>query len=140
VAYVVHRSTQKAIANDRKRDTCAKAMTDALAWMELPYRISRRIDDSPETVRALVERAHALQEAMLFHLSWLQVEIPEASTEYLSLISAVKDAAFAEITKPWVRPPCPHPRDSSASVIQLNRSSVESHLAHFTRIVREHLR
>jgi hypothetical protein len=140
VAVTVHWSTQRFAARDRKRGVCAKAMTDALAWTELPYRISRRIDDKPETVRSIVERSHDLQESMLFHLSWLQVEVPEACHEYAQLIRAAKAAVESQIKDAWDGPPCPHPRDSPAGAIAIDRSDVEAHLARFTELVHSRLR
>lgn len=71
----------------RRREVAAEAMAHALLWLELPYRIRRRVDDKPETIAAIVERVHGLQEKLVFHSSWLEVELPMAQARSLAGLS-----------------------------------------------------
>ena len=75
VAVTVYLVGQRAVRFDRKRELSGKAIAEALAWLELPYRIRRRVDDAPDTLLGLVDRMHDLQESLLFYRGWLQVEL-----------------------------------------------------------------
>ena len=92
-------------ARDRKREMCAHALADALAWLELPYRIRRRTSDSPDTLTALAGRAHNLQEQLLLHSSWLRIELPKVAPLYDALLASVKSAAADPLTDAWRSPP-----------------------------------
>lgn len=90
---------------ERRRRSCADALSDALQWLELPYRIRRRTDDNPETVRGLVGRIHHLQERLVFHESWLQVEVPGAYPAYIALVRGIKEGSSDTLKQSWAEPP-----------------------------------
>lgn len=135
-AVIVHVLGQRAAARARKRELCGKAIADALAWMELPYRITRRIDNNPDTLHALADRIHQLQESLLFYLSWLRVELPEAHHEYQSLVNAVKGATRAAIRDAWRKQPSIEPEDMNIEELQVDRVAVDERVSRFTAIVR----
>lgn len=88
-------------AIERKRSLAAEALSDALLWLELPYRIRRRVDDSPTTLAALAGRVHHLQERHVFCASWLRLEIPTAHEPYVALLEAVKEQVAPHIRAAW---------------------------------------
>jgi len=89
---------------ERKRQTCSQAMSDALSWLEIPYRIRRRPDDSPETLKALTETISDLRVRLNFHREWIAVELPEASERYNNLLSDVMRTVGPAIQEAWVAP------------------------------------
>lgn len=89
---------------ERERKACAQAVADALAWLELPYRVCRRVDDSTETLRDLAERIHGLQERLLFDENWLRIEVPGVYDEYGKLVDAVKKCARVPLQEAWAAP------------------------------------
>jgi len=138
-AVSLHWSGQREVRRDRKRELCGKAIAEALAWMELPYRIRRRVDDNAETLRGLADRMHQLQESLLFYRGWLEVELPEARDEFASLIAAVKTAAGEAIREAWRNPPSPRPEDMNIGELNIETSDVEEALTRLARVMRDHL-
>ncbi len=136
----LHRSGQRETRRDRKWEMCGKAIREALAWMELPYRIRRRADDDAATLRGLVDRAHQLQESLLFYRGWLEVELPEAGNEYASLVAAVKAAAAEPLQAAWTSPPASRPEDMIIGELIADRTAVDQALTRLTALVRSHLR
>lgn len=137
VAVMVYVLGQRAARRDRKRELCGKAIAEVLAWLELPYRIRRRVDDAPDTLRGLVDRMHELQESLLFYRGWLQVELPQAHEEYVSLVAAVKAAASSAIQEAWQSLPSSEAKEMNIGEFQIDRTAVEAHLTRLTAIVRE---
>jgi hypothetical protein len=109
VAIVVFALRAAAAAQDRKREMCARALADALAWLELPYRIRRRKDDSPETLALLAGHAHSLQEKLLFHSAWLCIELPSTAPLYHTLLQSVRAIAQEPLKEAWCSPAIAHP-------------------------------
>jgi hypothetical protein len=89
---------------EMKREACAKALSDALAWLELPYRIRRRSSDDPNTRTVIVDRIHSLQEALIFHDSWLLLTVPSAVNPYRRLVSKVKAVCLEPMRSAWNAP------------------------------------
>ena len=90
---------QRRISVERKRTLCAEAIADALQWLELPYRIRRRTDNTPETLTALGDRINDLRERLQFHEKWLRIEVPQSVVSYQRLVGEVIAAAGREIEK-----------------------------------------
>ena len=134
---LLHWSNQREVRRGRQRALCGKAISEVLAWLELPYRIRRRVDDAPDTLRGLVDRMHKLQESLLFYRGWLQVELPEAHEEYLSLVAAVKAAASSAIQEAWQSLPSSEAKQMNIGEFQIDRTAVEAHLTRLAAIVRE---
>lgn len=121
-AMVAYWLGQRQAAVERKRRACAEAMADALKWLELPYRIRRRVDDKPATLSALAERASDLRERLEFHEKWLRVEIPTAHSHFKILLQAVRTAAGPAIEAAWST----HPAQAAS---QMNLGSLNLQLA-----------
>lgn len=128
---------QRAAALERKRKTAAEAIADALVWLELPYRIRRRLDDQPGTIAALSERIHDLQERLAFHDNWLRIELPRAHARYVALVHAVKDASMKAIQGAWQAPPLSAPGEMNIGSLGL--ASVEQQVSEFAEEVRRRL-
>jgi hypothetical protein len=83
----------------------ARALADAIAWTELPYRVARRTSDTPETLAVLVDRFHDLQERIEHHLRWLQLDSASVGAAYEQLVKSVKSRTESDIRAAWQRPP-----------------------------------
>ena len=136
-ALIVYFLTQRAAAHSRKREACASAIADALQWLEIPYRIRRRVDDQPETIAAITGHIHGLQESILFHLSWLRVELPAAHDEYHQLVTAVKTGTGKVIQESWESAPAHDPKNQNLGPIVYDRSRIDVHLERLTNIIRQ---
>jgi hypothetical protein len=102
---------QRLASLERSRRECADALAEALAWLELPYRIRRRTDDEPETLAGLAERIHHLQERLAFHESWLQVEVPGAYEPYRALVDGIRDGSRDALKQSWEEAPKTEAKD-----------------------------
>ena len=111
VAVLAFFFNQRLASLGRSRRACADALAEALAWLELPYRIRRRTDDKPETLAALVERTHYLQERLVFHESWLQVEVPGAYEPYNALVRGIRDGSRDALKQSWEDAPKTEAKD-----------------------------
>ena len=106
IALILFLLRQSAELRSRKRNTCAKALADALAWLELPYRVRRKVADaSLREMANLADRAHQLQEAHLLHESWLRIEVPDVYEAYVALLGAVRTAASQPLKAAWEHEP-----------------------------------
>jgi len=137
-AVVVYVLQVRETARERKRRMCADALADALAWLELPYRVRRRTDDSSEVLAQLAQRAHDLQERLLFHRSWLCMELPGAWQQYDDLVTAIKEATREPLQQAWAHPPVTEPTDMN--IERLFPLISEEHIQRFCAAASQHLR
>jgi len=94
-----------------RRDRYAQVVRTLVAWAEYPYRIRRRTDDEPQTLAALAERGHTLQEQIAESRAWVAGES--------SALSAVLDGCLADLARlvgpacsdAWRQPPITTPAD-----------------------------
>ena len=131
----LHWLGQRQAVQERKRRACAKALADALSWLELPYRVRRRADNSAITLSDLAGRLHDLQEALLYHESWLRIEVPGAHEVYSRLVRAVKQSALEPLREAWAQEPITGPGDMSIG--PLNMGSVEAEVNAFSKEVKK---
>ena len=92
-------------ALSRTREKAAEALSDALLWIEMPYRVARRTSDDAAALERLASAIHALQERHTFNRAWLQVEIPVAYEPYCELLDDIKAQCGAHLIDAWKRPP-----------------------------------
>ncbi len=129
---------QGAESRARKRLDCAKALADALAWLELPYRVRRKVDDkSLSQMASLADRAHELQEAHLLHESWLRIEVPEVYEIYISLLHAVREAAREPLRVAWEHPAIKDGKDMNIGGLDVPQ--VDSEVEAYTNAVQDAL-
>src|SRR5438093_3864461 len=74
--------TRVSDAANRRRDQYAAAVATLVAWIELAYRVRRRTDDRPETLTALANRGHELQERLACHEAWISTENSDVAAIY----------------------------------------------------------
>ena len=116
---------QRRISVERKRTLCAEAIADALQWLELPYRIRRRPDGTPQTLTALGDRINDLRERLQFHEKWLRIEIPQSVESYQRLVGEVKAAAGQEIGNAWNASPAQSASDMNVGQLSITRDGVD---------------
>lgn len=89
---------------DRRRDLYGLAYQDAMAWLEMLYRVRRRAR-GPEAERELIERFHELQEQIDYHRGWLGSESRYLARSYCRLVLAIKKSSEPLIQEAWEQEP-----------------------------------
>lgn len=97
--------TKAGEATARRRKRYADAVKTLVAWVEYPYRVRRRTDDSPATLAALAGQAHDLQEQLAFHHAWITADHPRLADSYAKARAAVTAAVGPAVTAAWDSPP-----------------------------------
>ena len=129
---------QRQKALERKRTACAQAISDALQWLELPYRIRRRPDDIAETLSSLAERINNLREQLQFHEKWLRIEIPNSAKRYQSLVKVVMATAGPAIEDAWKTCPVKSAGEMNIGPLDINRDQVDEAVENFSlEVVKE---
>ena len=123
---------QRRTSVERKRTLCAEAIADALQWLELPYRIRRRPDNTPQTLTALGDRINDLRERLQFHEKWLRIEIPQSVTSYQRLVEEVIVAAGQEIENAWNASPAQSANDMNVGHLSITRDRVDAAVEDFS--------
>jgi hypothetical protein len=123
---------------ERKRKACAEALTDALEWLELPYRIRRRLDDTSTTLALLRDHINALQARLAFHDSWLLVELPDAHARYRQLVNSIKGATHEAIFGAWKAEPITRAEQMNTGA--LFDGNFDEQVAEFAAVVRSALK
>ena len=137
-AVVAYLLAQRQAALERKRKSCAQAISDALQWLELPYRIRRRPDDAAETLSSLAERTNNLREQLEFHEKWLRIEIPNCAQSYTRLVKEVRAAAGTAIEEAWRTCPVKSAEDMNIGALDISRDKVEEAVEEFSsEVVKE---
>lgn len=85
---------------DRRRDLYGRAYQNAMAWLEMLYRVRRRAN-TEQAERELVERFHGLQEGIDHHRGWLSSESKYLARSYCRLVAAIKLETEPLIRTAW---------------------------------------
>ena len=123
---------QRRASVERKRTLCAEAIADALQWLELPYRIRRRPDNTPQTLTALGDRINDLRERLQFHEKWLRIEIPQSVASYQRLVGEVIAAARQEIENAWNASPAQSASNMNVGQLSITRNRVDAAVEDFS--------
>jgi hypothetical protein len=107
-----------------RRDRYAQVVRTLVAWAEYPYRIRRRTDDGSQTLGALAERGHTLQEQMAESRAWVAGES--------RALSEVLDGCLADLAQ-LVGPACSDAWRQPQSPLRLTWCSAPSGLAAYPR-------
>lgn len=103
--------TRAGEATNRRRDRYAAAVETLVAWIEFPYRVRRRTDDEAETLHALADLGHQLQERLACHQAWIATEHAELARVYERTRHEVAGVAGPAITEAWNTGPACKPGD-----------------------------
>lgn len=122
----------------RRRENAAEALSEALLWIEMPYRIARRTTDDAATFDRLTSTLHHLQERHAFHRAWLQVEVPAAYVPYSELLDAIRAQCGPHLADAWNRPPVSRPSEMNLGPIY--QVDVEPKINSYVKAVRGALR
>lgn len=120
---------------DRRRALYGTAYQDAMAWLEMLYRVRRRANEDADE-RQLVERFHVLQERIDYHRGWLGSESRYLARSYCRLVREIKQQSESPLQKAWRDPGC---RPAEPPVIGEPHPSVEPQSLRFLTDVRLHL-
>ena len=92
-------------ANERRRTRYAEAVEALIAWAEYPYRVARRTDDTPETLKELSTLGHALQERLAFHGAWVSAENAKMGKLYQAVLTVVRGEVGPATMAAWTKQP-----------------------------------
>lgn len=111
VALLVLAGNQYQARKDRLRKDFAEALAAVERYAELPYRILRRQDSTPEMRGHIAEQVHEVQQAILFHKSWVRIQSSEVAEAYDALLGAMRVEAGAAMTQAWNTAPITRDED-----------------------------
>lgn len=98
----------RATANQR-REGYALAVRALIARAEYPYRVRRRVSDTPEVLAALVGRGHDLQEELAIRRTWVRSESRRVGDSYDEALLAIDEAINPATVDAWKHPPITAP-------------------------------
>lgn len=130
---------REAERRDRLAAEYGRALADAIAWTEMPYRITRRTSDSPEVLASLVQQSHALQERLEHNASWLLLDSEPAGLAYKALVASVKQKAEGDIHAAWERRPITTAVGMNLPPEAMSKVDVSAERAAYITAVRAHL-
>jgi len=96
-------------ATDRRRDRYAQAVQTLVAWIEFPYRVRRRTDDTLDTLKALADLGHDLQERLAGHQAWIAAEHPRLATTYAATRATITNHVRPAVQEAWEAAPAATP-------------------------------
>lgn len=88
-----------------RRARYAQVVSTLVAWVEYPYRIRRRTDDLPQTMAALVERGHTLQEQLAEARAWVASESAALSEVLEGCLTDLARIVGPACSDAWRQPP-----------------------------------
>jgi hypothetical protein len=117
-------------AADRRRERYAATAEHLVAWLEVPYRIRRRVDDDPRTLAALAESFHDLQEHLANDQAWVSAESRYTSGAYAKACAETRTVVQSLAGTAWELPPANSPRRMSVTDLpRVDRNGVDAALA-----------
>ncbi|MGW5667026.1 hypothetical protein [Micromonospora sp. NPDC003776] len=90
---------------DRLREGYAEAAKALAAWDNFPYRVERRIDDHPETRRALSELGSDITERLAYYSGWVSADSPAMGEFYMRLVQRLRVEVAPHARFAWNQPP-----------------------------------
>ena len=111
VALVVLAVNQYQARQDARRKDFAEALAAVERYAELPYRIRRRQDSTPEVRGRIAEFIHGVQQDLLFHKSWMRIQAPRVADVYDSLLQTTREEAGSAMSEAWSTTPIARDED-----------------------------
>ncbi len=133
VALAVAISRHIAAARNRRRDVYSEAYRTVLEWVEMVYRVRRRV---PASEPAIIEHGHEIQERIAYYEGWLASESVSLRNSYRIFLQEVKGQTAGLIAEAWQEPP--RSADQMTQE-QDEHPDVERASSDFLRDVRAHL-
>lgn len=116
VALIILVVNQYQARQDGRRKDFAEALAAVERYAELPYRIRRRQDSTPEVRGRMAEFIHEVQQDLLFHQSWMRIQAPRIAEVYDSLLRVTRQEAGHAITQAWSMAPISRDEDMPLGV------------------------
>lgn len=116
VALVVLAVNQYQARQDARRKDFAEALAAVERYAELPYRILRRQDSTPEVRGRMADFVHGVQQDLLFHKSWVRIQSPRVAEVYDALLRITREEAGSAMTKAWRTAPISKDEDMPLGV------------------------
>lgn len=110
---------------DRRRTSYADAVQGLVAWAEYPYRIARRLDNKPETLKEIATLGHTMQERLAFHQAWIYAESSRMGQLYNSVVGSLKALIGPAIQEAWRLPAVSSPSSMNIGDLGINQAQVE---------------
>ena len=111
---------------ERRRASYADAVQGLVAWAEYPYRIARRVDDEPETLKELAIHGRILQERLAFYGAWVSAESIRMGQLYCTVLALLKAVVGQGIQEAWKRPPVSSPSSMNIGSLGIDQVQVKS--------------
>lgn len=105
IAVVVPRWAE---VSERRRTCYAEAVQCLASWAEYVYRIARRVDNKPETLKEITAQGHALQERLAFYKAWIYAESKKMGQMYSQAVNKLKSLVGPAMQEAWKRQPAGH--------------------------------
>jgi hypothetical protein len=134
VALIVLAVNQYQARQDARRKDFAEALAAVERYAELPYRILRREDSTPEVRGRMADLVHGVQQDLLFHKSWVRIQSPRVAEVYDSLLRATREEAGSAMTEAWNKAPISNDKDMPLGVA-LRFPRMEEARARYVRAV-----
>lgn len=109
---------------ERRRASYADAVQRLVAWAEYPYRIARRVDDKPETLKEIAELGHFLQESLAYYRAWVYAESSRMGQLYGNVVNSLKAVVGPAIQEAWRRSPASVPGSMNIGDLGINQALV----------------
>lgn len=88
-------------SSSARRDGYAAAVEAVVAWFEFPYRVRRRTSDSPDTLAALANLGHDVQERLAGRLAWVATENDVISETFETVLANVRRRVGDSVAEAW---------------------------------------
>lgn len=89
----------------RRGEYYSSAVRTLVAYSEYPFRIRRRVSDSPEDLRELVRIGHQLQEELRCHETWISSDSRWAGSVFREVREDMSKAVSRLASEAWEGPP-----------------------------------
>jgi hypothetical protein len=96
--------TYHSTRRDRKAKFFAEALLAVKALQEIPYRVAKRPDSSPETRERLGKVIHDTYVTMSFYQSWLRIDSPVVGEAYRLLSTSADRLVSTQGKHAWSSP------------------------------------
>lgn len=123
-------------ASERRRARYAEAVEGLVAWAEFPYRIARRVDNEPGTLKDLTGLGHSLQEGLAFHGAWIETESPRMGKLYKEVARRLRAEVAQAMREAWHRPPASAPAGMNIGDLGIDQSNIAALIDHVSLAAR----